>query len=274
MKVEDRPISLALSDYYRRNRGSSRSGLSGRSSLIFLFSVGWLTQVQLKKININWLRIKVEHLHSRLVVNNEKLEGHYVQFQSLYLPRSSCSVCGMTCTDIDQRVQLEEKNQFTEKLRLNYFSLALWLVTKNLGTFFTQWPIKSYRGLHTSTRRSLLESGGSYGLSIKDVLLSVAMLRRWTEIRCWEHVSISCLCSFGRRMIPEWTRGSVHATAELHFYPLQTLLYGPMWAVEPCFSSSSIIPIPNRSHCCHKFPPLRHPRSLSCSPLGGLLRFC
>ena len=34
------------------------------------------------------------------------------------------TVCGMTCTDIDQRVQLKEKNQLTEKLRLNY-SLAL-----------------------------------------------------------------------------------------------------------------------------------------------------
>ena len=86
------------------------------------------------------------------------------------------TVCGMSCTDIDQRVQLKEKKSINWEIEIELLSSFVISNEKPGNILYSM--TKSYRGLHRSTRRSLLESGGSYGLSIKDVLLSVAMLRR------------------------------------------------------------------------------------------------
>ena len=128
---------------------------------------------------------------------------------------------------------------------------------------------KSYRGLHTSTRRSLLESGGSYGLSFKDVLHSAAMLRRRnrdTLLRACVNLLPLLLRPMDEPEAPSIRLQNCIPTHCRHCYTVQCEQLN-------LFFSSYILPIPNRSHCCHKFPPARHPRSLS-SPLDGLLRFC
>ena len=180
----------------------------------------------------------------------------------------------MACTDIDQRVQLEKEKSIYWEIEIELL-LSSFVISNEKPRNIIYSMTKSYRGLHTSTRRSLLASGGSYGLSIKDVLHSMAMLRR-RNIDTLLKVCVNLLpLLFRPKDDPRINQKAPSMRLQNCIpNPFQTPLYGPMWAVEPCFSSSSILPIPNRSHCCHKFPPARHLRSLSCSPLDGLLRFC
>lgn len=180
------------------------------------------------------------------------------------------TVCGMTCTDIDQSVQLEEKKSIYWEIEIELLLSSFVISNEKPGNILYSMT-KSYRGLHTSTRRSLLESVWSYGLSIKDVLHPVAMLRR----RNRDTLLRACV-----NLLPLLLRPKDAPRMNQRLRPcdcrtafLPTADTAIRSNVEPCFSSSSILPIPNRSHCCHKFPPARHPRSLS-SPLDGLLRFC
>ena len=87
------------------------------------------------------------------------------------------AVCGLACTDIGQRVQLEEEKSIYWEINIELLLSSFVISNEKPGNILYSMT-KSYRGLHTSTRRSLLESGGSYGLSFKDVLHSAAMLRR------------------------------------------------------------------------------------------------